>query len=184
MREGVFRALLFMKIVLIGYMGSGKSSVGKLLAEKLNLPFKDLDNEIQTAEGMSIAEIFSKKGEIYFRRQESETLKNLLALNEGFVLATGGGTPCYADSLSVMLKNEEVTTVYIKTPLPELCNRLMGEKNERPLLSHLNTKEEMLGFVGIHLFERSHFYNQAELIIEATNDSPIQIANKIAESLL
>lgn len=183
MREGVFKALLNMKIVLIGYMGSGKSSVGKLLAEKLNLPFRDLDEEIQKIEEMSIADIFSKRGEIYFRRLENETLKNLLKLNEGFVLATGGGTPCYADSLSVMLKAKDTTTVYLKTPLPVLCDRLMAEKDMRPLVSHLNTKEEMLEFVGIHLFERSHFYNQAELVVETASDSPKQIADKIVESL-
>lgn len=172
-----------MKIVLIGYMGSGKSSVGKTLSELLNLPFKDLDEEIQKTAGMSIAEIFSKKGEIYFRRLENETLKRLIALNDSFVLATGGGTPCYADSLSEMLKAKDTVTVYLKTPLPILCDRLMPEKDVRPLLSHLNTKAEMLEFVGIHLFERSHFYNQAEVVIETANDSPKQIAEKIAESL-
>ncbi len=173
-----------MKIVLIGYMGSGKSTIGKLLAKKQNLPFKDLDQEIQIAEGMSISEIFSKKGEIYFRRVENETLKNLLALNEGFVLATGGGTPCYADSLDAMLNCADAVSVYLKTPLPILCDRLMNEKGVRPLLNHLNTREEMLEFVGIHLFERAHFYNQAEVIVETANDAPKEVVAKIVERLL
>ena len=172
-----------MKIVLIGYMGSGKSSVGKRLSELLNLPFKDLDKEIENKEGMLIPEIFSKKGEIYFRRSENEVLKKLLLLNEEFILATGGGTPCYANSLSEMLKAKDTLTVYLKTPLKILCDRLMTEKEKRPLLAHLNTNEEMLEFVGIHLFERSHFYNQAGLVIETGEDSPEKIARKIADSL-
>ena len=164
-------------------MGSGKSSVGKSLSELLNLPFKDLDKEIETAEGMSIPEIFSEKGEISFRRSENETLKRLLALNEGFVMATGGGTPCYADSLSAMLKAKDTVTVYLKTPLKILCDRLMPEKENRPLLAHLKTRDELLEFVGIHLFERSHFYNQAGLVIETGEDSPKQIAEKITGNL-
>lgn len=172
-----------MKIVLIGYMGSGKSSVGEILSKLLNLPFKDLDEEIQKVEEMTIPEIFATKGEIYFRKVENKTLKNLLLLDESFVLATGGGTPCYADSLSAMLNAKETTTVYLKTSLPILCERLMLETQKRPLLAHLNTMEEMMEFVGIHLFERSHFYNQADLVIETGEDSPEQIAHKIASSL-
>lgn len=172
-----------MKIVLMGYMGSGKSTVGKLLSELLNLPFKDLDYEIQKEEAMSIPEIFSKKGEIYFRKSESKVLKALLALDESFILATGGGTPCYANSLSEMLNDSETLTIYLKVPLQVLCERLMAQRESRPILSHLNTKEELLEFVGIHLFERSYFYNQAEIIIDAKEDLPATVAKKIAENL-
>lgn len=172
-----------MKIVLIGYMGSGKSSVGRILSSKLNLTFKDLDDEIQKEEAMSIPEIFSKKGEIYFRKAESKVLKQLLSLNEDFVLATGGGTPCYANSLSEMLNAKETMTVYLKTPLPVLCDRLIAEKGKRPLLAHLNTKNEIMEFVGIHLFERSHYYNQAGLVVETGEDTPEKIADTIAQNL-
>lgn len=183
MIDGVFNDLPDMKIVLIGYMGSGKSSVAEILSEKLNIPFKDLDEEIQKVEKLSIPKIFSEKGEIYFRRLENKTIKELLTLNEKFVLATGGGTPCYADSLSQMKNAKDTVTIYLKTPLPILCERLMNEKGSRPLISHLNTEEELLEFVGIHLFERSHFYNQASLIIETANDSPKQIAERIVKLL-
>lgn len=172
-----------MKIVLIGYMGSGKSAVGKRLSEEMNLPFKDLDEEIQNAEGMSVPEIFSKKGEIYFRKKENEILKRLLASKQDFILATGGGTPCYADSLSAMLNAEETTTVYLKTPLPILGERLMPERKDRPLLAHLNSIEDLMEFVGIHLFERSHYYNQAELIVETMDKVPKQIAKDIVAKL-
>src|SRR5690606_3483867 len=132
----------------------------KTLSAHLNVPFKDLDEEIEMEEAMSISEIFSKKGEIFFRMSESKVLKKLLTMKEDFVLATGGGTPCYANSLSVLLNAENTFTVYLKTPLQILGDRLMAEKEKRPLLAHLSTKEQLLEFVGIHLFERSHFYNQ------------------------
>ena len=83
-----------MKIVLIGYMGSGKSAVGKQLASKLQILFKDLDNEIEILEGNSISQIFSDKGEIYFRKKEREILTDILTTEKNLVLATGGGTPC------------------------------------------------------------------------------------------
>ncbi|QAA81456.1 shikimate kinase [Aequorivita sp. H23M31] len=172
-----------MKVVLIGYMGSGKSSVGKLVANLLNLPFKDLDDEIQKAVGMPISEIFSKKGEIYFRKVENETLKNILALDEQYVLATGGGTPCYGDSLSAMLNTQGVSIVYLKTPLSILTDRLISENKLRPLVAHLKTRDEMMEFVGIHLFERSHFYNQAESVIETGENSPQEVAQKVVASL-
>jgi|SRR5690554_206042 len=168
-----------MKIVLMGYMGSGKSSVGKILADGFGLPFKDLDTEIEVREQMSIPELFKRKGEIYFRKAENKTLKTLLAMPGEFVLATGGGTPCYADSLAAILEAGDVLSVYLKTPLPLLCDRLMQDKERRPLLAHLQTKEAMLEFVGIHLFERAHFYNQAGLVVETDAHSPEEIARKI-----
>ena len=84
-----------MKIVLLGYMGSGKSAIGSFLSEKLQIPFYDLDSEIEKIEQISIAKLFQTKGEIYFRKTENEVLKKILALEENFVLSLGGGTPCY-----------------------------------------------------------------------------------------
>ena len=172
-----------MKIVLIGYMGSGKTSVGKILAEELEIPFRDLDVEIEKVEEGSIPEIFKDKGEIYFRKTENKVLKAILTERENFVLATGGGTPCYADSLSRMLNAENTLTVYLKSPLSVLCDRLFLEKDQRPLLAHLESKEEMMEFIGIHLFERSHFYNQAGLIIDVGEDCPKTIAKRIINNL-
>lgn len=173
-----------MKIVLIGYMGSGKSSVGKVLSELLDIPFKDLDHEIQSAEGKDISTIFLEKGEIYFRKVENRILKELLLAEADFVLATGGGTPCYADSLEVMRNVENTKVVYLRVPLPILADRLMADKENRPLLAHLDSKETLMEFVGIHLFERSHFYNQAEMIIDVQEDTPETIAKKIEQRLL
>ena len=168
-----------MKIILMGYMGSGKTLIGRTLAVKLNLVFKDLDEEIEKEEGIPIPVIFAQKGEIYFRKLENQVLKRLLSLEQGFVLATGGGTPCYADSLPAMLNTDNAITVYLKTPLQVLCDRLIVDKENRPLLAHLKTRDEMLDFVGIHLFERSHFYNQANLIISTGESRAEDIANEI-----
>lgn len=156
-----------MKIVLIGYMGSGKSIVGKKLASTLKLPFKDIDSEIESCEGRGIPEIFSEKGEIYFRKVENATLKNLLSSTDSFVLATGGGTPCYGDSMATILAQEEVVSIYLKTKLETLCKRLFAEKESRPLIAHLKTEMELEDFVRKHLFERAFYYNQAPLIIES-----------------
>ncbi len=172
-----------MKIVLIGYMGSGKTSVGKVLAEELHIPFRDLDFEIEKTEAKSIAEIFQEKGEIYFRKLENRTVEFLLSEKDDFVLATGGGTPCYANSLSLMLDSPDTLTVYLKTSITNLSNRLFREKENRPLISHLKSEPEMKEFIGIHLFERSHFYNQAGLIIDTKEDSPNTIAKRILEEL-
>lgn len=155
-----------MKIVLIGYMGSGKTSVGKKLASVLKLPFVDIDFEIEKKVGAKIPEIFSKKGEIYFRKIENTVLKELLSKKEDFVLATGGGTPCYGDAMSFILSKENVTAIYLKIGIKNLTNRLYGEKEKRPLLAHLNSMETLEDFIRKHLFERAYYYNQAQVVIE------------------
>lgn len=83
-----------MKVVLLGYMGSGKSTVGIKLAKKLSLPLIDLDHFIEEKEQMSIGELFQNKGEIYFRKQEMSYLEFLLSSSEAMILSLGGGTPC------------------------------------------------------------------------------------------
>lgn|SRR5690606_12995563 len=155
-----------MKILLIGYMGSGKSVVGKTLASVLKIPFKDIDSEIEKMEGLGITEIFSKKGEIYFRKTENSVLKELLSRPESFVLATGGGTPCYGDAMTLILNQENVVSIYLKLKLETLCKRLWEKKEKRPLLAYLHTKEAMEDFIRKHLFERAFYYNQANLVIE------------------
>lgn len=170
-----------MKLVLIGYMGSGKSTVGKKLATILGIPFKDLDSEIEKQEGTSVSNIFSGKGEIYFRKVESIVLKQILSLDEKFILATGGGTPCYGDSMSFITTEKDVTSIYLKTPLDILTTRLFSEKENRPLLSHLQTEEELNDFLRKHLFERAYYYNQAKVIIENGGEG---IDNTIEKILL
>lgn len=155
-----------MKFILTGYMGSGKSVVGKTLAEEKGLPFFDLDEQIAVAEGKSIPEIFQSSGEIYFRKKESEVLEALMNSEDDFVLALGGGTPCYANNLKRLLENPRTHLIYLKASLKELVARLEKEKSERPLISHLESAELLEDFVRKHLFERTYYYNQSEVIID------------------
>lgn len=168
-----------MKILLVGYMGSGKSSVGKKLAEVLKIPFMDLDSEIEKTEGVTLPKIFSEKGEIYFRKVENEVLKKLLEHPNNFVLATGGGTPCYADSMDYILKKQDVVSIYLRTPLKVLVSRLMLEKDERPLLNHINSENELEDFIRKHLFERAFYYNQASVTIDVASESVAETVEKI-----
>lgn len=168
-----------MKIVLLGYMGSGKTSVGKKLADVLEIPFKDMDTEIEKQVGLSIPRIFSEKGEIYFRTIENEVLKKNLSGTENFVLATGGGTPCYGDSMSFIKKQTDVMSIYLKTPLSILVSRLFLEKENRPLLTHLKTEEDLNDFIRKHLFERAYYYNKADLILENGSENIDETVEKI-----
>lgn len=121
-----------MRIFLIGFMGSGKTHWGTRIAEKLKIPFYDLDAVIVNNEGMSISEIFATKGEEYFRYMEKQTLEDLIGREENFVLSAGGGTPCFFNNIEFMKKNGKV--LWLNTSLEALNHRLLKEKMARPLL--------------------------------------------------
>jgi len=157
---------LTMKISLVGYMGSGKSVLGKALAETLNLPFLDLDQLIEKQTGYTVAETIFNKGELFFRKLERQTLNKVLE-REQFVLATGGGTPCYYDNMDQL--NQNSLTVYLNMTVAQLFERLKDHQQERPLIAHL--KEDALKeFIAKHLFERQAFYQQATFVL------PTQVA--------
>ncbi|WP_322549384.1 shikimate kinase [Flavobacterium psychraquaticum] len=166
-----------MKIVLLGYMGSGKSAVGSFLSEKLQIPFYDLDSEIEKIEQISIAKLFQTKGEIYFRKTENEVLKKILALEENFVLSLGGGTPCYYNNHE-LLKATGILSIYLKATTDTLVKRLINEKNSRPLL-HNQEENALRDFINKHLFDRNFYYHQANKIITVDNKSIEKIANEI-----
>ncbi|UTD14357.1 shikimate kinase [Tenacibaculum mesophilum] len=159
-----------MKIVLLGYMASGKSTVGRVLAEKMQIPFIDLDEYIEEKEGKTVSEIFENNGEIYFRKQEHVYLKKLLEKQNKFILSLGGGTPCYAGNMDVLLSVNDVKSVYLKTNITTIVDRLTNEKSKRPLVARLN-KDELSEFVAKHLFERSYFYNKATYKLIVDNKS-------------
>lgn len=165
-------------------MGSGKTTVGKILAEKLALPFMDLDEEIEKSENLSIPEIFNSRGEIYFRKLENKILKEILISQESFVLAVGGGTPCYGDAIKIMKESPNAIVIYLRTPIGILAKRLFSQKSLRPLISHLKTFEDLTEFVGIHVFERSSFYSRAHFIIDTADDEPVSVAEKIKKIIV
>ncbi len=172
-----------MKLVLIGYMGSGKTSVGSILATTLGYPFKDLDMEIEKIHQISIPEIFNRKGEIFFRKEEARILKEIMSSEEDFVLATGGGTPCYGTVMDDLLQQEKTQVIYLKHNLDTLAGRLFEEKDNRPMISHLETQEILHDFIRKHLFERAYYYNRAQLIIDCESLTPEEVVQKIVLQL-
>ena len=168
-----------MKLVLLGYMGSGKSSVGTLLSEALQFQFTDLDHYIEMAEGMSISQLFQQKGEIYFRRNEATALTKIISEEKKMVVATGGGTPCYGTIMADLLANEDVVTVYLKSSLETLTRHLFAEKSKRPLIAHLETEDLLNDFIRKHLFERSFYYNQASIVLACDGLTPEAIVEKL-----
>ena len=145
-----------MKVFLIGYMASGKSTLGKALAKALALPFIDLDVEIERTTNTTISEIITAKGELHFRKVESAVLKDLLEQHESGVFALGGGTPVFYNHMDVL--NAKGETIFLDVPVGELAKRLEGDI-KRPLIQN---KEDVAEFVAKHLFERRPYYSQAK----------------------
>ena len=166
-----------MKVILLGYMGSGKSTVGRLLADRLGIPFLDLDAVIEEQESTTIPQIFKEKGEIHFRKREHQILLKLLDSPASFVLALGGGTPCYSGNMSAILKSTQAV-FYLKMNIPALVQRLTPEKAVRPLISHI-PDDELPEFIGKHLFERSPFYEQAPLVLNANMKNAADLVEEI-----
>jgi shikimate kinase len=152
-------------IYIIGFMGSGKSTSGKKLASLLGWSFIDLDNRIEEYTGKRIPEIFSQKGENYFRDVEAEVLKSL-RYQVNTVISTGGGTPCFGSNMDHML--ETGLTLYLKLTPAQLESRLSESMGERPLIRDLD-KEDLQGFIDEKLILREKYYNCAELTVDGIN---------------
>ncbi|SRR5258706_7858253 len=166
------------KIFITGFMGSGKTYWAKLWAEKTSLIFFDLDEQIETTVGETVAQIFEKKGEGYFREMERYVMRKF-SLRDNFILACGGGTPCFFDNLQWM--NEHGTTIYLQASPNEILDRIINETYERPLLNKVN-QSELLFFIEQKLKEREPFYKQAKHILDTnliTIDSLSEIINKV-----
>jgi shikimate kinase len=147
------------KIILLGYMGCGKSTIANKLSNCIEIPFVDLDKKIEEKANLSINAIFEKHGEIYFRKLEHQLFVELLNSPETLIIGLGGGTPCYANNHE-LLKENGVVAIYLKASIDTLFNRLSLNKSKRPLIADKNDSE-MKEFIAIHLFERSFYYNQA-----------------------
>ena len=170
-----------MKIILVGYMASGKSTIGKLLSESLHIPFYDLDDLIETNLNLRISEIFEQKGELFFRKKEREVLENFLNTTVNYVLALGGGTPCYYDNFD-LYDSSAIHSIYLKASVGTLLERLQSQKAFRPLISHFND-EELNEFVAKHLFERSYFYHQVKTIVSIDDKKESEVVNEIVSKL-
>ncbi len=164
-------------------MASGKSTIGRILADKLNYEFLDLDDYIESKEHMSVRAIFKSKGEIYFRKAETKYLKDLLETQENLILSLGGGTPCYNNNMNLILESDNANAVYLKASIPTLVNRLKNEKSKRPLIAHIESDDVLTEFIGKHLFERAPFYNMANLTITTDNKGESEIADELVDKL-
>ena len=177
-----------MIVYLVGFMGSGKSYAGKVLADKLNVPHIDLDEWIENHFGKSVKEIFASDGELGFRQKETFALTELYrtfvtkgnitskcALPE-LVISTGGGTPCFNENMDWM--NEHGLTIWLNPSIETLISRLENEKDHRPLISGLSN-EELKKFIEHKMKERSPYYSKALLKLENENIDFVTLLNNI-----
>ncbi len=169
-------------IVLIGYMGSGKSTIGRLLAHNINYKFIDLDHYIEKIESKTIPEIFKRKGEIYFRSIEFNTLSDILEQEKQVVVSLGGGTPCFHNAMKI-IRNATPNSFYLKVSVRDLTERLFPQRRHRPMIEHLKSIDEMHEFIGKHLFERNQFYMQAEHTVLSEQHHISSTINSILEKL-
>lgn len=164
-------------IILIGFMASGKSTLGKKLANKLNIPFIDSDQKIEELTGKNIEAIFHEKGEEVFRQLEKEFIKSF-PFPESCILSTGGGMPCFNDNIDLLKKKGIV--FYLQRPAKEIVNRLLNAKEKRPLVEG-KSEAQLLEYIESTLKEREEFYLQAHHVLEReeqTVDEIIELMEK------
>jgi shikimate kinase len=150
-------------------MGCGKTHYGRQISEKLGIPFFDLDEQIVASEGKSINDIFAEEGEEHFRMKEKEVLTLITESHASFVMACGGGTPCFFNNIEYM--NKSGTTVWINCSVECLHTRLIKEKDKRPLIRDLSD-DQLKGYIIKKYADRKIFYQQASIIF---NDDDLSI---------
>ena len=158
-------------IFLIGFMGAGKSTLGKKLAKAIGYQFVDSDKEISNQQGVTISVLFDTKGEAYFRQLEKEFIEQLDS-NENYVVATGGGLPIYNDLMNTL--NEKGITLYLRVKPSTLLLRLKEGQKKRPLIANLN-EEQLHAFISEKLVERESTYLKAQLIVDEPNQKIEQL---------
>ena len=168
------------RIFLIGYMGSGKTTIGKLLAVKLGYSFVDMDTHIEEKQFKTVAQIFSELGEEKFRLLEQHCLHEVAEF-ENVVISTGGGAPCFFDNMDYM--NSKGLTVYLKLSPIQLTERLETSKaNKRPLLAE-RKGEELRQFIADGLAKREPYYSNAQLVISGDFETAVEeIIKKITNT--
>lgn len=169
------------KIILTGYMGSGKSTIAQLLSQKLGIKRLDLDSVIEKSADKSILEIFETEGEIHFRKLEHQLFNGLMQSDDRFILSLGGGTPCYANNHK-LLNGKDTESFYLKASVEKLHGRISADEQKRPLVAG-KSKEALLEFIAKHLFERSYYYNQSTYKIETDDMSPEEVVDEIIKRL-
>ena len=167
-----------MKIYLIGYMGCGKSTIGRKVADLMGISFIDLDKYIEERYFKSVPAIFEEEGESRFREKERTALLEVSEF-ENVVIGTGGGAPCFFDNMEIM--NERGVTVYISPDNEVLASRLIKSRTERPLIAG-KSLDELILFIRSALEKRAPFYEKAKIIIRGENNlDPRLVIDKIQQ---
>ncbi|MGZ3862773.1 MAG: shikimate kinase [Bacteroidia bacterium] len=166
-----------MLIFLIGMPGSGKTSIGKELAKLTGANLIDLDEYIAKKENLSIPAIFKTKGEDYFRKAETNCLKEIIERSKKTIVSVGGGTPCFNRNMDVLLNGGKV--VYLKASAEELAARIEADPNERPLFSKHKGKK-LLEKVASMLEHREKYYSKALMSFETSGKTPEVLAKELA----
>ena len=161
-------------IYLIGYMGAGKTTITKLLANELHLPFYDTDQVIEKKEKRSVSEIFKKDGELHFRMLETELLKNI---NQNSIISCGGGLPIHNNNMGLI--NSKGISIYLKASNNFLFNRLKNKKNNRPLIAN-KTDQDLEVYIENELQNRSPFYNLANHCILVDDKSTDEVLREVS----
>lgn len=167
-------------IVIIGFPGAGKTTLGKKLSERLHLQFIDLDDAIETQYHATIPHIFEKYGEFVFRKCEYQTLCECLEL-DNVLIATGGGAPCSDEAMELI--NEKSTSIYLKMSENALVQRLKNSKKTRPLVQKLSD-EELIQYVQQTLSIRAPFYEKAHFTIDGDELDADALADKLVNEVL
>lgn len=160
-------------VILIGFMGTGKTSTGRLLANRIGYSFIDTDNKIEAVNKMSIPEMFRKYGEKYFRERETEIIKNIAKYHHA-VISTGGGVVLNPHNMNLLSQNGVV--VSLTASIDSILERT-SRRNSRPLLETVDRRkviEELLK-------SRIEFYRKADCVIDTSNISPLQVTDKIID---
>ena len=167
-----------MRIYLVGYMGCGKSTIGRKVADLLRINFVDLDKYIEERYFKSVPDIFAEEGESGFREKERISLLEVSQF-ENVVVGTGGGTPCFFDNMELM--NDNGITVYIAPDTDVLATRLIKSRTERPLIAG-KSWDELISFINDALVKRAPFYEKSKIIIHGENNlDPQLVIDKIRE---
>ena len=164
-----------MKYFLVGMPASGKSSLAKMISKEINIQFIDLDKEIEAIEKKSINELFNLKGEEYFRKIETEVLNSIIKNSDSFILATGGGTPCFNNNMKII--NDNGVSIFLDVKISELENRLKNKK-DRPLLNRYQDRGQILKKM---YDERKSFYQESNHTISEIKDQKKEILSIIRQ---